>query len=59
MSFQTNLISNSIIQIPSVLGIFYRWIPQTDLETKFINDLEVVTEEQHNMDLVVAMPQTY
>lgn len=43
MSFQTSVIENSLIQIPSVLCIFFKWIPQTDLEIKFLNDLDIIT----------------
>jgi hypothetical protein len=47
------------VQIPSVLCIFFQWIPQTELETKFLNDMEIITEEPANIEKISKLPELY
>ena len=59
MSLQTSVIENALIEVPSVLCIFFKWIPQTDLEVKFLNDLDIITEEPQNMEIIAQIPELY
>ena len=47
------------IGVQSVLSIFFSWIPQTDLEVKFLNDLEIILDSVENMQMISQMPELY
>ena len=52
-------IEDSKIKVPSVLYVFFNWIPQTNLEVKFINDLDIIFETEENLKIVTEMPELF
>lgn len=53
---------NYDLVMPSIMYIFFSWIPETNLEVKFLYDLGLIFENDPNsekMRTLVKMPELY
>lgn len=55
-------VPNYDLVTPSILVIFFSWIPQTNFEVKFLMDLTLILESDHNKEkirMISKMPEFY